>query len=92
MSSSDISKTLKEDRHKGHHHMVEPSTNPKEPQDLASLAVLLHVIMDAINNIGVIIAALVIWRTKYGGRYYADPGVSMGISLMLILSSLPISM
>lgn len=72
--------------------MIKPSNDGKEPRDLASLAVMLHVIMDAINNIGVIIAALVIWRTKYGGRFYADPGVSMGISIMLIFSSFPISM
>ncbi|ESZ99094.1 hypothetical protein SBOR_0504 [Sclerotinia borealis F-4128] len=87
---SDASKNLQEDRHEGHHHMIQPSNDRSEPRDLASLAVLLHVIMDAINNIGVIIAALVIWRTKYGGRFYADPGVSMGISIMLIFSSLPI--
>lgn len=72
--------------------MVELPNDRSEPRDLASLAVMLHVIMDAINNIGVIIAALVIWRTNYGGRFYADPGVSMGISIMLIFSALPISM
>ncbi|QSZ33542.1 hypothetical protein DSL72_005110 [Monilinia vaccinii-corymbosi] len=88
--SSDTPKNLKEDRHKGHHHMVEPSDNLSQPRDLASLAVMLHVVMDAINNIGVIIAALVIWRTSYGGRFYADPGVSMGISILLIFTSLPI--
>ncbi|KAB8301351.1 hypothetical protein EYC80_003232 [Monilinia laxa] len=88
--SSNTTKKLKEDRHKGHHHMSEPSDKFNEPRDLASLAVLLHVIMDAVNNIGVIIAALVIWFAKYGGRFYADPGVSLGISIMLIFSSLPI--
>ncbi|KAI9645603.1 hypothetical protein NHQ30_006345 [Ciborinia camelliae] len=77
VTSSDTSKNIKEDRHKGHRHMIEPSSNLSEPRDLASLAVMLHVIMDAINNIGVIIAALVIWRTNYDGRFYADPGVSM---------------
>ncbi|THV53931.1 hypothetical protein BGAL_0038g00090 [Botrytis galanthina] len=89
-SSLNTSKNLREDRHKGHCHMVQPSNGRSEPRDLAHLAVMLHVIMDAVNNIGVIIAALVIWRTKYEGRFYADPGVSMGISLMLIFSSLPI--
>ncbi|KAM0126649.1 hypothetical protein ACHAP3_009157 [Botrytis cinerea] len=76
-SSSNTSKNLREDRHKGHCHMVQPSNAQSEPRDLAHLAVMLHVIMDAVNNIGVIIAALVIWRTKYDGRFYADPGVSM---------------
>lgn len=51
---------------------------------------LLHVVGDAANNLGVIIAALVIWLTHYKGRYYADPGVSIGIAIMLTLSSLPL--
>ncbi|KAF7901135.1 hypothetical protein EAF00_003356 [Botryotinia globosa] len=89
-SSLSTPKNLREDRHKGHCHMVQPSNGRSEPRDLAHLAVMLHVVMDAVNNIGVIVAALVIWRTKYEGRFYADPGVSMGISLMLIFSSLPI--
>ena len=59
--------------------------------DLANSGVLLHVLGDAINNIGVIIAALVIWKAKYEGRYYADPRVSMGISFMILLSCLPLS-
>lgn len=60
--------------------------------DLGMMGVLLHVLCDAANNLGVMAAALVIWLAKYEGRYYADPGVSMGIALMIILSSLPLSM
>lgn len=59
--------------------------------DLAISGVMLHVLSDAINNIGVIIAAAVIWKAKYAGRYYADPGVSMGISFMILLSCIPLS-
>ncbi len=54
------------------------------------LGVLVHVIGDALNNIGVIIAALVIWQTNYEARFYADPGVSMGIAIMILLSALPL--
>ena len=54
------------------------------------MGVLLHVVFDAVNNLGVIAAALVIWLAKYEGRYYADPGVSMGIAVMIILSSIPL--
>lgn len=54
--------------------------------------VLLHVLCDAANNLGVMAAALVIWLAKYDGRYYADPGVGMGIALMIILSSIPLGM
>lgn len=59
--------------------------------DLAMSGVMLHVLSDAINNIGVIIAAAVIWKAHYAGRFYADPGVSMGISLMILVSCLPLS-
>ncbi len=51
------------------------------------LGVMIHVIGDALNNVGVIIAALVIWRTDYDARFYADPGVSMGIAIMILLLS-----
>lgn len=54
------------------------------------LGVLLHVIGDAINNVGVIISALVIWLAHYDGRYYADPGVSMGIAMMILIVSIPL--
>ncbi|PWY64076.1 cation diffusion facilitator family metal ion transporter [Aspergillus heteromorphus CBS 117.55] len=54
------------------------------------LHVMVHVIGDAANNVGVMIAALVIWFTHYGGRYYADPGTSMGIALMIICTSIPL--
>lgn len=59
--------------------------------DMGMMGVLLHVLCDAANNLGVIAAALVIWLAKYDGRYYADPGTSMGIGLMIILSSIPLS-
>jgi zinc transporter 1 len=54
------------------------------------MGVLVHVISDALNNIGVIIAALVIWLANYDARFYADPGVSIGISLMIFLSAIPL--
>ncbi|KAJ5631600.1 uncharacterized protein N7484_011700 [Penicillium longicatenatum] len=58
--------------------------------DLGMMGVLIHVLCDAANNLGVIAAALVIWLAKYDGRYYADPGVSMGIAFMIIFSSMPL--
>jgi solute carrier family 30 (zinc transporter), member 1 len=54
------------------------------------LGVLIHVIGDAVNNVGVIIAAAVTWQADYDGRFYADPGVSIGIAILIILSALPI--
>lgn len=45
---------------------------------------------DCANNLGVIIAGLVIWLADYDGRYYADPAVSMAIGVMILCSSLPL--
>ncbi|KAJ5622146.1 hypothetical protein N7528_005378 [Penicillium herquei] len=73
------------DRGNGHGH-----GHGHDHGDLGMMGVLVHVLCDAANNLGVIAAALVIWLAKYDGRYYADPGVSMGIAVMIILSSLPL--
>lgn len=58
--------------------------------DLGMMGVLLHVLCDAANNLGVMVAALVIWLARYDGRYYADPGVSTGIAIMIMISSIPL--
>lgn len=73
--------------HVGHRH---PSVSRPETKghDLGVLGVLIHVIGDAINNVGVIISALVIWLADYSGRYYADPGVSTGIAFMILASAI----
>lgn len=55
------------------------------------MGVLIHVLGDAGNNLGVMAAALVIWLAHYGGRFYADPAASMGIALMILASSIPLS-
>lgn len=55
------------------------------------MGVLIHVMGDAINNVGVIIAALVIWLTKSDSRFYADPGVSACIALLILASAVPLS-
>ncbi|KAJ5824331.1 hypothetical protein N7447_006671 [Penicillium robsamsonii] len=67
--------------HGGHDH-----------SDLGMMGVMIHVIGDAINNLGVMAAGLVIWlAAPHAGRYYADPGVSMFIAILIILSSFPLS-
>lgn len=56
------------------------------------LGVLIHVVGDAANNVGVIISALVIWLTTSPGRYYADPAVSMAIAIVILTTSLPLGL
>ncbi|GFG26776.1 metal ion resistance protein/transporter (Zrc1), putative [Aspergillus udagawae] len=74
--------------HVEHRHNVK--SQAKKGHDLGMMGVLIHVLGDAANNVGVIIAALVIWKAKYEGRYYADPAVSMAIAIVILLSSLPL--
>ena len=60
-------------------------------RDLGMLGVLIHVVGDAINNVGVIIAALIIWRADGHTRYYADPAVGVFIAIMILLTAIPLT-
>lgn len=83
--------------HTTHHH-----TQPKEQAsgghgghghshgDLNMRGVFLHVMGDALGNIGVIGSALFIWLTKYSWRYYVDPGVSLIITVIILTSAIPL--
>ncbi len=77
------------DHHIEHlHHALAPS---KHGMDLGILGVLIHILGDAINNIGVIISALIIWITHSPSRFYADPAVSMWIAIMILISAIPLT-
>ena len=78
------------DPHAEHRHKVDISKTHGHSHDLGMMAVLVHIAGDALNNIGVIIAAAVIWKAKFEGRFYADPAVSMGIAIMITISGLPV--
>ena len=54
--------------------------------------VFLHVLGDALGNIGVISTALFIWKTNYSWRFYTDPAVSLFISIIIFSSAIPLSM
>ncbi|KAL3491972.1 cation efflux protein [Aspergillus germanicus] len=79
-----------EAKHHDHRHVKHEEVPAFSGHDLGMTGVMLHVIGDAANNLGVIVAALVIWLTSYEARYYADPATSMGIAAMIILSALPL--
>lgn len=76
-------------QHDTHRHFT--LTPSKHGMDLGILGVLLHILGDAINNIGVIISALIIWLTHSPTRFYADPAVSLWIALMILISALPLT-
>ncbi|KAH7076660.1 zinc/cadmium resistance protein-like protein [Paraphoma chrysanthemicola] len=84
------------DCHKGHNH-----NQPKDQKsgghghghshgDLNMRGVFLHVLGDALGNIGVIATALFIWLTDYSWRFYADPLVSLIITVIILLSAIPL--
>lgn len=77
------------EHHFEHRHFT--FTPSKHGMDLGILGVLIHIIGDALNNIGVIISALVIWLTYSPSRFYADPAVSLWIALMILVSALPLT-
>ncbi|KAL3237673.1 Zn(2+) transporter ZRC1 [Nakaseomyces bracarensis] len=53
--------------------------------------VFLHVLGDALGNVGVIAAALFIWKTDYWWRHYSDPAVSLLITAIIFSSAVPLS-
>ncbi|OAX41406.1 cation efflux protein [Rhizopogon vinicolor AM-OR11-026] len=53
-------------------------------------ALVLHVMGDALGNIGVIVTGLVIWLSTWSGRFYLDPAVSLVITVIIFTSALPL--
>lgn len=52
--------------------------------------VFLHVMGDALGNVGVIITALIIWKTTYSWRHLADPITSLVITIIIFHNALPL--
>lgn len=75
-------------RHHEHRH-VNLTLAPVR-HDLNMVGVILHVIGDAVNNIGVMVAAIAIWKAKSEKRFYADPTVSLFIAIMIFVSAVPL--
>ncbi|KAK5131304.1 hypothetical protein LTR08_001143 [Meristemomyces frigidus] len=79
--------------HKEHKH-----AQPKEAGkghghshgDLNMRGIFLHVMGDALGNVGVIVSALVIWLTDYSWRFYFDPAVSLVITIIILGSAVPL--
>jgi zinc transporter 1 len=58
--------------------------------DLNMRGVFLHVMGDALGNIGVIASALFIWLTDFWWRFYSDPLISLIITVIILLSAIPL--
>jgi zinc transporter 1 len=81
-------------------HVEHNHNKPKKPSkgghghnhgDMGMNAMILHVIGDALGNVGVIVTALIIWLTTWSGRFYADPAVSLFITLIILKSAIPLT-
>lgn len=83
--------------HTRHNHNMTKSTSRKGGShghshgDMGMNAMVLHVLGDALGNVGVIATALIIWLTSWPGRQYADPAVSLFITLIILKSAVPLT-
>ncbi|KAG0703954.1 CDF-like metal transporter [Suillus ampliporus] len=75
--------------HTLHNHTNLPTAASQT--NLGALGVLIHLLGDAVNNIGVIISAIIIWKATAPSRFYADPAVSMMISFIIFGSAIPLT-
>ncbi|KAI5249434.1 cation efflux protein [Aureobasidium subglaciale] len=69
---------------------LENASRKHEHGDLGVNAVVIHILGDVLNNLGVIAAALVMMLVRSPSRFYADPAVSMAIAIMIASSALPL--
>jgi Co/Zn/Cd efflux system component len=77
------------DKHLDHRHARHTLNILNTPKrDLGMVGAMLHVVGDALNNVAVITAGAIIWFTSSPTRFYADPAVSMAISVIIFLSAL----
>jgi zinc transporter 1 len=53
-------------------------------------ALVLHVLGDALGNVGVIATGLIIWQTTWKYRYFCDPVISLVITIIIFSSALPL--
>ncbi|QRV91038.1 cation efflux family protein [Ceratobasidium sp. AG-Ba] len=53
-------------------------------------ALVLHVLGDALGNVGVIATGLIIWLSNWPGKYYCDPVISLVITAIIFSSALPL--
>lgn len=73
-----------------HQKQKEESAGGHSHGDLNMRGVFLHVMGDALGNIGVIGSALIIWLTDFKWRFYADPAISLIITIIILGSAIPL--
>ncbi|KAI5953978.1 ZRC1 [Candida margitis] len=92
-SESTSVKTSEHEHDHEHSHADGAATNDaktKKGKSMNMEGVFLHVLGDALGNVGVIITALIIWKTDYWWKFYSDPVTSLVITLIIFNSALPL--
>ncbi|KAL8848279.1 MAG: hypothetical protein Q9221_006678 [Calogaya cf. arnoldii] len=72
------------------HTKITTKTPAAHGHDLNMAGVFLHLLGDAVNNLGIIVAALIIILAHSSARFYADPAISMAISFVICLTAYPL--
>jgi solute carrier family 30 (zinc transporter), member 1 len=85
-SGSATSTELSSSDPKGHGH----SHGHTHGGSMNMRALLLHVLGDALGNVGVIATGLIIWLTSWSFKYYCDPIISLLITVIIFHSALPL--
>ncbi|KAG6891258.1 hypothetical protein C0995_008510 [Termitomyces sp. Mi166 len=83
--STEHTPLLQEHHETGHGHQHGQSDGSMNMR-----ALVLHVVGDALGNIGVISTGLVIWLTQWSFKYYFDPVISLVITAIIFSSALPL--
>lgn len=79
------------DIHGNHmHRRNDEGRGKRKGHDLNMTGVFLHVLGDAVGNMGVIASALFIWLTHFRWRFYADPTASIVITAIILHSAIPL--
>ncbi|KAF9785529.1 cation efflux protein [Thelephora terrestris] len=96
----DVDETVPLIRHGGADSQAEDSLKgksaggaPSHGHDHGSMnmkAILLHVLGDALGNVGVIATGLIIWQTTWSFKYYFDPVISLVITMIIFSSAMPL--
>lgn len=76
--------------HEHTHNDAVKDVKTRKRKSMNMEGVFLHVLGDALGNVGVIITALIIWKTDYWWKFYSDPVTSLVITLIIFNSALPL--
>ncbi|KAI0030644.1 cation efflux protein [Vararia minispora EC-137] len=71
----------------GHPH---PRSQSQSHGSMNMRAILLHVLGDALGNVGVIATGLIIWLSTWPYKFYCDPLISLIITAIIFHSALPL--